>query len=201
MFVTNMCAPAPMGRPGAWPINEGVVIDVTDLTQWQDPTGGWHRIVQRPEVRPWLRTPAERFWAKVALLEDGCWAWLASSDHGYGQFRVGGRKGRMIGAHVFAYTLLIGPIPAGLELDHLCGPSDQRVPRNRWCVNPAHLEAVTHAVNTLRSPVAPAAINSRKTHCVHGHAFDEANTHLRPDGRQCRACRRERERARRSLRS
>lgn len=84
-------------------------------------------------------------------------------------------------AHRAAYQYLRGPIPDGLQLDHLCWV--------RRCVNPAHLEVVTARVNTLRGE-NPAAQNARKTHCHRGHPFDEANTYWRPDGgRDCKACR------------
>jgi HNH endonuclease len=79
------------------------------------------------------------------------------------------------------YRLLVGPVPEGLELDHLC--------RNRACVNPAHLEPVSHRENVLRG-ASFAAINAVKTHCIHdGHPFDDVNTIVRPEGRRgCRAC-------------
>lgn len=119
--------------------------------------------------------PAERFWPKVDKGgPDGCWLWTASfNPYGYGQFYTGSRLGK---AHRFAYELVVGPIPDGLELDHLC--------RNRGCVNPAHLEPVTHVENQRRM---------RKSHCFRGHAYDEANTlKLRDGKRQCRSCNRER---------
>ncbi|WP_033356238.1 HNH endonuclease signature motif containing protein, partial [Kitasatospora aureofaciens] len=93
----------------------------------------------------------------------------------YGQFNL---HGRTYSAHRYAYTQLVGPIPDGLVIDHLC--------RNPSCVNPAHLEPVTHAENMRRSEPA------MRTHCIHGHEFTEANTYYRTpncDGvRQCRAC-------------
>jgi hypothetical protein len=80
--------------------------------------------------------PAD-FWAKVQKLPDGCWLWLGSRNKRYGYF-----KGAHIHAHKYAYELMIGPVPDGLELDHLC--------RNRYRVNPSHLEAVPHQINVAR---------------------------------------------------
>lgn len=83
--------------------------------------------------------------------------------------------------HRLAYVRWVGPIPDGLELDHLC--------RVRSCCRPSHLEAVTHRENTLRSPITPAARNAKKTHCDYGHEFTVENTYrMRAGGRSCRAC-------------
>jgi hypothetical protein len=128
----------------------------------------------------------ERFWAKVDTASD-CWAWLGYLSEGYGTFHVAGRP---IPAHRFAYQLIVGPIPQGLQLDHLC--------RNRRCVNPAHLEPVTRRVNILRGE-SPTALNAAKTHCDHGHELVGANVYVTYRGRRhCRACHREEERARRA---
>ncbi len=117
-----------------------------------------------------VRTPDIRFWAKVdPCRTDGCAVWVAGHDaHGYGTIRVGAQ---IIKAHHF----LLGKPPAGLTIDHLC--------RNRSCVWPEHLEAVTLVENIRRGG------NTIKTHCIHGHPLDEANTYIYGAGkRQCRQC-------------
>jgi hypothetical protein len=131
----------------------------------------------------------ERFWARVDKNgPNGCWLWTGTHDghHGYGRLKVDGHR---TGAHRVAYELLVGPIPDGLFLDHLC--------RNPPCVNPAHLEPVTNRENVMRSPITLAYINSSKTHCPQGHPYDEANTiHSPAAGRLCRTCLDERQRER-----
>jgi hypothetical protein len=118
------------------------------------------------------------------LVEDpttGCVNWTGSTQHnGYG--RIGaGKKGKHVPAHRVAYELAKGPVPPGLQIDHLC--------RNRRCCNPAHLEAVTYEENMARGN-APQVLNARKTHCVHGHPFNEENTmHITVRGRPARNCR------------
>lgn len=116
----------------------------------------------------------ERFWAKVSKT-DGCWEWHAAMTKGYGSFGVGG--GRQMLAHRYAYELLVGPIPEGLVLDHLCS--------NRRCVNPAHLEVVTLGENTRRALLL-------KGQCTKGHKLTAENTYTPPNGNpQCRICRRD----------
>ena len=108
----------------------------------------------------------------------GCWLWFGHRDEeGYGRVRAGNRK---VYVHRVMHELYIGPIPAGLQVDHLCGV--------RNCVNPAHLEAVTPRVNVLRS-ASWAAVNAEKSHCIHGHALVGDNLAIRSDGnRSCREC-------------
>lgn len=118
----------------------------------------------------------------------GCWIWLGHlQPNGYGTLKVGGRAGRSVYAHRVSYETHVGPIPPGLEIDHLC--------RVRNCVNPEHLEPVTRRVNVQRGigPALLGRLNANKTHCSNGHPFDAANTYLRPTGgRSCKACQRAR---------
>ena len=109
--------------------------------------------------------PRIRFWLKVdCFTESGCWEWRAGrGTGGYGKFNTGGNRGPHVSAHRFAYEQLVGPVPKGLVLDHLC--------RNRICVNPAHLEPVTDRENVLRG-VGITAVNAAKTHCPYGHEYD-----------------------------
>lgn len=134
-----------------------------------------------------MKTVEQRFWDKVGHHSDpdACWIWLAgtikSGKLRYGQINI---EHRCVLAHRFAYELLIGPIPKGLTLDHLC--------RNTLCVNPKHSEPVTRRVNTLRGNGA-LALNARKTHCNKGHPFDNTNTYAQKRrgkviGRGCREC-------------
>lgn len=93
---------------------------------------------------PARRPLAERFWPKVRLgADDECWLWQASCfTNGYGHIGEGGGRGRTLLAHRVAYELLVGPIPEGTQLDHLC--------REKKCVNPRHLEPVSGSVNLKR---------------------------------------------------
>lgn len=149
----------------------------------------------------YLRGPAEvRFWAKVTKHgprpqhspELGpCWAWIGSCNElGYGVLKIapaGNGKYVNILAHRYAVQLLVGPIPEGLEPDHLC--------RNPACVKaiadehgPAHLEIVTHQENTLRGK---RFLREARTHCKNGHPWNEKNTRWRadrPGSRECREC-------------
>jgi len=140
----------------------------------------------------WFKTDSlpRRFSSKFVLLENGCWEWIGRRTwNGYGRFYIGTSRAdqRYASSHRWAYEFLVGPIPAGLDLDHLC--------RNRACCNPAHCEPVTRRQNVLRGngPAMLGKINGTKTHCVHGHEFDEINTYQRPTGgRACRTCERQR---------
>ena len=115
------------------------------------------------------------FWERLTIA-DGCWLFSGPTTHnGYGRVNIGGHRR----AHRYAWSELRGAIPDGLHLDHLC--------RNRLCVNPDHLEVVTQAVNNAR---AQGFSDGIQTHCKRGHEFTEENTHLRRGRRNCRACQR-----------
>lgn len=135
-----------------------------------------------------------RVTAKAERLPNGCWQWRGSSspshgqvDHRYAKVRY---RGRVKLAHRVLYEGLVGPIPEGLTLDHLC--------RNSLCVNPAHMEITTLRENILRGNQPPAR-NARKTHCKHGHPLSGANVrhHAGRTERVCRTCEREYGRRRR----
>lgn len=131
------------------------------------------------------RTPEERFWPYVEKTDD-CWLWAGYiKPNGYAAFYPGGGKHvSKIYVHRFAYETTYGPIPDGLEVDHLCNV--------RNCVNPAHLEVVTRRVNLDRR-------NANKTHCVNGHLYTEANTYRHGKARYCRTCRTQANARRREL--
>lgn len=103
----------------------------------------------------------------------GCWLWLAGCyGNGYGCMSINGRQQP---AHVASYEAHYGSVPSGLELDHRC--------RNKLCVNPDHLDPVTHAENVRRWAAS-------RTHCKRGHAIAEHNYERRDGYRQCRECHR-----------
>jgi hypothetical protein len=124
-----------------------------------------------------------RFWKRIRVSADGCWIWTgAQRAAGYGGYWDGTKA---TAVHLAAYKALVGP-PPDQTLDHLC--------RNRRCANPSHLEPVSNKENVLRG-VGPTAINSRKTHCVRGHALAGENIwvvrrHGEVVGRACLECRR-----------
>lgn len=120
----------------------------------------------------------ERFWSKVAQVGNvcECWIWTAALNNaGYGAF---GLDGKIVRAHRLAYESTIGSVPVGLELDHLC--------RDRACVNPYHLEPVTHQVNMQRGDTGKHLAD--RTHCPSGHEYTPENTRIYRSMRYCREC-------------
>jgi hypothetical protein len=121
-----------------------------------------------------------RFWLKVQKT-DSCWLWIGAMSGGYGAFRVFGQN--QVQAHRVAYELLVGSIPEGHHVHHIC--------ENRRCCNPAHLKVMEAAAHH-------ALHNPPRTHCPKGHPYVGSNLRVAPSGsRHCRACERERGRRRR----
>jgi DNA-binding transcriptional regulator YiaG len=120
----------------------------------------------------------ERLRLHLVEAPSGCWIWLGAKTGEYGRITV---NGKCLWAHRVSYETFVGPIPAGLEIDHLC--------RRPGCINPRHLQAVTPSVNVLRG-TSPGARARRRDKCVSGHAYAEFGV-MRSGRRICRACRAE----------
>lgn len=114
-------------------------------------------------------------------MEQDCWLWTGDvSSHGYGRITL--RPGCRIYAHRWVYEQLVGPIPLGLTIDHLC--------RVRHCVNPSHMEPVTRKENVLRG-ISPSLAGYRNGTCARGHPKTPENVYMRKDRPRkwnCRAC-------------
>ena len=121
----------------------------------------------------------ERLWESVDAC-GVCWEWNGSKQAGgYGQISRGHTETLLV--HRLSWEILVGPIPDGLQLDHLC--------RNKTCVNPDHLEPVTFQENLRRGAPINAELLRRRTHCVHGHPLSGDNIRIRSNrGKRERVC-------------
>ena len=151
----------------------------------------------RAEFDRWLKGRSEvqmRFWTKVERVVGGCWIWTANTaTNGYGRVKIDGISRP---AHRVAYEWLVGPVPGGMELDHVRA----RGCTSRACVNPSHLEPVTHRENTLRGDTITSQ-QAGRTHCPRGHELVEGNlvpSSLKQGRRGCLTCSREKAAERRS---
>lgn len=138
-------------------------------------------------------TPAQRFYAKVAAPDtQSCCLWLGhTSKRGYGRFRL---NGVYVNAHRASYILSIGPLSDELDLDHLCHTRDTACPggvtcKHRRCVNPEHLEPVTHSENSKRRGDT-ASLRKTRTHCRNNHPLDAENVVMNQGKSRCKTCRR-----------
>ena len=158
------------------------IVDDCASPRWAKRTSGYcvkhQRRVDRhgsPDMVRGFRSDEDRFLALTYASGDGCLLWRGNTnDQGYGRFSV---EGRSVPAHRWAYEHFVGPIPEGMEPDHLC--------RVRNCVNHEHIEPVTHRENSQRAAYAQAT-------CKRGHELPAPGANGR---RVCRACANERSRA------
>lgn len=128
-----------------------------------------------------MKRPAfERMIGKVVINAEGCWVFRGALSCGYGSIGSDDRRDRTVYTHRLSYETLVGPIPPGLHIDHLC--------RNRACCNPEHLQVVTQRENILRGN-SRMAQGAKKTHCLHGHPLSGENLYLQGRHRSCKTCR------------
>lgn len=124
-----------------------------------------------PAPPPDVLSLVDKHGPKNLRVRGRCWRWTGGFySNGYGKLQRAGLSSSL--AHRIVYSLLVGPVPDGLDLDHLC--------RHRWCVRPSHLEPVTHKVNLLRGHQA-------RTKCRNGHDITEPGA-VKPGTRQCVIC-------------
>ena len=128
--------------------------------------------------------PIERLLRRCVEGENGCWLFQGATKAGYGVVGLGGRSDGNALAHRLTFTHFIGPVPDGLDLDHLC--------RVRQCCNPWHLEPVTRLVNANRGL---RGTGYRDSHCKNGHEYTPENTRMKGGYRRCVRCLRATQRA------
>lgn len=153
-----------------------VVVSVNDPNEWTPKVADAGEPARKAITA--IKEHLEKKWSDYP-----CYEWQGyKTNLGYGQLGTAKKLGKNLYAHRIVWEAVNGPIPEGLSLDHLC--------RNPSCISPHHLEPVTHKENCLRG-VGVGAINSKKTHCKTGHAFDDLNTGYLKDGRRyCKECQR-----------
>jgi hypothetical protein len=126
-----------------------------------------------------MKTLKQRIENKIIKLDNGCWQWQGAKHYSnnkipYGQLRISRTKLKM--AHIISYEVFIGKIPAKMDIDHLC--------KNTLCVNPKHLEAVSHKINCQRRK------DSGLPHCIYGHKYTKKTSYFNSKGyRKCKICR------------
>lgn len=132
----------------------------------------------------------KRLLSEKTVTDAGCWEWRLNMSKGYGGIHVPSLK-KTPRAYRFLYEALVGPVPDGLHLDHVC--------RNRACINPDHLEPVTLVENVMRGE-SFSAKNAKKTSCNNGHPYTPENTYVLGDGsRKCKTCSKEKWAARSAI--
>lgn len=151
---------------------------------WVGPT--WAQQCLFPGRRPKVGVAADKVIDGIEL-KNTCWEWNKSLRRGYGRIK---QDGKMLGAHRVVYEHLVGKIPNGMILDHVC--------RNRSCVNPQHLEIVSNKENILRGN-GPTALNAKKKNCNKGHPLNGVNLVVRYSKRYCKECERKRNRQSKSI--
>lgn len=145
-----------------------------------------------------IGTPIEKFWRYIEKSNEGCWIWIGRVDSkGYGRTDLMGEHNGF--AHRLAYKVLVGQIPSGTEFDHVCHTQALKLGLcqggndciHRRCVNPAHLEPVTHTINVRRGN-SPSAIHSQKLTCPLGHDYTQILNERGKPKRICLTCRTDR---------
>jgi HNH endonuclease len=168
------------------PAHLEAITQAENMQRWKDNPAAPHegttwedlRRSRRAVLRAHTDDTIVRYFRVTEVEIGGCWLWWGRrSEDGYA---LVGNSGRRV--HRWAYERFIGPIPEGMQLDHLC--------RIRHCVNPWHMEPVTSRENTLRGETITGR-NARKTHCPAGHPLEGENLYLYRGKRSCKECRRE----------